>query len=75
MTMMSLALVEVKNIFAKGDILEVFGPTIDNRQFRNELMFDEEWKFVALANKPTQLLMIRVPFELHKNDMIRKVNK
>ena len=70
-----LALVEVKNIFAKGDILEVFGPTIDNRQFKNELMFDEEWKFVALANKPTQLLMIRVPFELHKNDMIRKVNK
>ena len=70
-----LALVEVKNIFAKGDILEVFGPTTDNKQFRNELMFDEEWKFVALANKPTQLLMIRVPFELHKNDMIRKVNK
>ena len=71
----SLALIEVKNIFAKGDILEVFGPTIDNKQFRNELMFDDEWKFVALANKPTQLLMIRVPFELHKNDMIRKVNK
>ena len=70
-----LALIEVKNIFAKGDILEVFGPTIDNRQFRNELMFDEEWKFVALANKPTQLLMLRVPFELHKNDMIRKVSK
>lgn len=71
----NLALVEVKNIFAKGDTLEVFGPTIDNVQFRNELMFDEEWKFVALANKPTQLLMIRVPFELHKNDMIRKVSK
>ena len=70
----SIALVEVKNIFARGDMLEVFGPTIDNKQFKNELMFDEDWKLVELANKPTQLLMIRVPFELHESDMIRRVN-
>ena len=70
----SIATVEVKNVFAKGDRLEVFGPNTDNKQFVNELMFDEEWNLVELANKPTQLLMIRVPFSLHKDDMIRRVN-
>ena len=71
----SLALVEVKNIFTKDDLLEVFGPNVDNKQFIVKLMFDDEWKQVELANKPTQLLMIRVPFEVHKGDMIRKVSK
>ena len=70
----SIALIEVKNVFEHGDKLEVFGPLVDNKQFINELMFDEEWNRVDLANKPTQLLFIRVPFELHKNDMIRRVN-
>lgn len=69
-----IALVEVKNIFARGDMLEVFGPQVDNRHFCCEIMFDEDWNTVDLANKPTQLLFIRVPFELHKCDMIRKVN-
>ena len=71
----NIALIEVKNIFSKGDILEVFGPQIDNGQFSNELMFDEDWNEVKLANKPTQLLYMRVPFKLHKCDMIRRVNQ
>lgn len=70
-----VGLIEVKNIFAVGDELEVFGPQIDNKVFTNVLMFDEDFNRVELANKPTQLLTIRTPFELHPNDMIRKVNK
>ena len=70
-----IALVEVKNIFAKEDLLEAFGPTVDNRRFKCEVMFDEDWNVVDLANKPTQLLFMRVPFGLHKGDMIRKVNR
>ena len=71
----NIALVEVKNIFARGDLLEVFGPNIDNVQFRCEIMFDKEWNNVKLANKPTQLLIMRVPCKLHPRDMIRKVNE
>ena len=71
----NIALIEVKNIFSVEDTLEVFGPEIDNKQFINKLMFDTDWNNVSLANKPTQLLYIRVPFALHKDDMIRKVNK
>ena len=69
-----IAIVEVKNIFAKGDMLEVFGPNTDNKHFVCEMMFNEDWNTVDLANRPTQILYIRVPFELHRWDMIRKVN-
>ena len=69
----NIALVEVKNIFARYDELEVFGPKIDNKHFKVEYMFDELWDIVELANKPTQMLYIRMPFEVKKGDMIRKV--
>ena len=71
----NLALVEVKNIFALNDELEVFGASNDNRTFKNGAMYDLDWNFVELANKPTQMLYLRVPFALRANDMIRKVSK
>ena len=69
----NVATVEVKNIFQRYDVLEVFGPDIDNERFKVEYMFDERWDVVELANKPTQILYIRTPFEVHKGDMIRRV--
>ena len=71
----SIATIEVKNIFEKSDLIEVFGPNIDNKQFKVEYMFDESWNEITLANKPTQILKIRIPFEVHKADMFRKVSR
>ena len=68
-----LALIEVKNVFALYDEFEVFGPDIDNLHFENRLMFDEKWNLLELANKPTQLILMRVPFALRPGDMLRKV--
>ena len=68
----NIAFVEVKNVFAKGDELEVFGPKIDNLHFKAEVMFDQNYDPVELANKPTQLLMLRMPFAVEKGDMIQK---
>ena len=70
----SLALVEVKNMFDINDTLEVFGPSVNNERFKNTVMFDDEWNFLNEAHKPCQLVVIRMPFKVHKNDMIRKVN-
>lgn len=68
-----LALIEVKNAFDLDDTLEVFGPSIDNKQFINKMMYNSEWKDIKEAHKPTELVIIRIPFEVNKNDMIRKV--
>ena len=71
----NLALVEVKNIFARGDLLEAFGPVLNNESFKVEYMFDENWNPVDLANRPTQMLLIRMPFPVSKGDMLRKVSR
>ena len=71
----NLALIEVKNKFEKGDKLEVFGPKLDNVEFVNEVMFDVDWKAIDVANKPTELLYMRLPTAVSKNDMIRKAHQ
>ena len=68
-----LALVEVKNKFDLNDNLEVISPGKENRQFVNRVMFDSEWNKVSMAHKPCELLIIRLPFAVSKNDMIRKI--
>ena len=37
-------------------------------------MFDEQYNLVELANRPTQILLMRIPYVLNKGDMIRKVS-
>lgn len=68
-----IAIVEVKNMFDIGDKLEVFGPQLDNTQFINNVMFNEEWKFIKEAHKPTEIIYLRLPVKVEKNYMIRKV--
>ena len=70
----SLALIEVKNYFKADDVLEVFGPKVANEQFKVGLMFNSDWDKVEIASKPTELLFIRIPFAVHKDDMIRKIH-
>ena len=65
------ATIEAKNVFTKGDILEVFGPEIDNKQFFAPELITDEGEVLETANHPTQILKMKVPFEVHKNDMIR----
>ena len=48
-------------------------PGKENRQFVNRVMFDSEWNKVSMAHKPCELLIIRLPFAVSKNDMIRKI--
>ena len=70
----NIATVEVKNVFYQDDELEVFGPVLDNVHFKNLFMFDEYYNKLPVANRPTELVYIRVPFELHACDMIRRLN-
>ena len=70
----SIAAVEVKNVFSINDKLEVFGPKINNVEIINKAMYTSDWNYLELANKPTEIVYIRLPFEVHKDDMIRKVS-
>lgn len=67
------AKIEVRNHFKLNDELEVFGPTIDNKRFVIEEIYDEEGNKIEVANKPMQILKIKLPFEVSESDMLRKV--
>ena len=67
------AIVEVKNVFVKSEELEVFGPDLDNKRFVLEHMYDENGEEIVLANKPTQIVYLDIPFRVDEPAMIRKV--
>ncbi|MDY6063358.1 MAG: U32 family peptidase [Erysipelotrichaceae bacterium] len=66
------AKVEVRNHFAIGNQLEVFGPHIDNERFEVVESYDEEGNFQEVMNKPMSVVYIRIPFVVERHDMIRK---
>lgn len=68
-----MALVEVRNHFIQGDLLEAFGPTINNLQFTVEKLYNKDNELVEIANKPIEQLWMPIPFPVSKHDMIRKV--
>lgn len=69
-----MALVEQRNYFAKGDIVELFGPTLDNTIIKIEKIIDYETKEeIDVARHPLQKLLIYMPVLVKRHDMMRKV--
>lgn len=66
------ALIEVRNHFEIGEMLEAFGPHLKNTPFVLETMEDEEGELVAVANKPLQRCWINAPAVFHPYDLIRR---
>ena len=67
------ATLESRNYFKIGDTLEVFGPNINNKQFKLENMYNKDQEQVLIANQPMSILTIDIPFEVTEHDMVRKV--
>ena len=66
---------DIINYFKPGDVVEFFGPKLDNTVMTVEEIIDYETKEkLEVACHPLQLLLIKVPFVLEKDDMMRKVN-
>ncbi|MBP3399680.1 MAG: U32 family peptidase [Erysipelotrichaceae bacterium] len=64
--------IEVRNRFAKGEIMEVFGPSIDNERFVVEEIRDTDGMILDLCNKPMTTVWVKCPFEMKAEDMIRR---
>ena len=71
----NMAVIEQRNYFKPGDVVEFFGPNLENTTMIVEEIIDYETKEkLEVACHPLQLLWIKVPFILKKDDMMRKVN-
>ncbi len=69
------ALVEQRNYFEKGDLIEVFSPNFEPISFRVEAFIDAETgESLDVARHPKQQLKLKIPIPLKPYDMLRKAN-
>ena len=67
-----IAIVEQRNYFEVGDVLEIFGPNLKNTQFKLLSMTDENDNELDVARHPLQILKMQIPIIVHPFDMLRK---
>ncbi len=67
------AVIEQRNKFALGDVIEVFSPTKETLSFKVERLEDEQGVPQDTAPNPKAHITINAPFPLRPYDLIRKV--
>ena len=65
------ALIEQRNNFKVGSTIEVFGPNLEPTKFIVEELINDKNEQVDVAKHPQEILKIKVPFIVQKNDIIR----
>jgi putative protease len=66
------ALIETRNPIDAGDEIEVLSGTMQARSFRLEWMKNEDGEFMERSRRPMALLRIPVPFEVRREDLLRR---
>lgn len=68
------ALIEMRNRFQKGDIVEILSPYDSfNKQFTIENIIDEKGNALELVNKVQQKVYLACPHTLHTGDILRRI--
>lgn len=67
----SYATIEQRNYFKIGDMVEFFGPNIETITFKIDNILDEKDEPIDIVRHPKQIVKIKIPFTLYKNDMMR----
>ena len=63
--------IEQRNNFKVGDTIEVFGPNTHPTKVVVESIINEDEESVDVANHPQEVLYVKVPFKVEKNDILR----
>jgi len=66
-----LAKIEQRNYFKIGDIVEIFGPTINDIELEIKEIFDEEMNPIEIVRHPKQIVYLKINEEVFPNDLIR----
>ena len=66
-----IATIEERNYFELGTEVEFFGPNLDATTYTIEEIIDENNEKVDAARHPKEILKIKCPIRLEKNDMMR----
>ena len=67
----NIAVVEQRNKFSVGDIVEIFGPNTKVKEFKIEQIINNNNEIVTSASHAQEKIKIKIPFEVHANDIMR----
>lgn len=62
---------EVRNYFKKGDIVQIFGPTMKTIEFEIEEITSIDGESLEYCNHPKDIVKIKVPSPCEENSMMR----
>ncbi|MCI8545256.1 MAG: U32 family peptidase [Bacilli bacterium] len=65
------AVIEERNYFKVGDMVEFFGPNIDTFQMKIEEIIDESGEQIDIVRHPKQVVKVKVNKPLYQNDFMR----
>lgn len=63
--------IEQRNNFKVGDTIEVFGPNTIATKIKVDSIINEENESISVASHPQEVLCVKVPFKVEKNDILR----
>ncbi len=63
--------IEQRNNFKVGDTIEVFGPNTIATKIKVDSIINEENESISVASHPQEVLYVKVPFKVEKNDILR----
>jgi len=66
-----LLILEQRNYFKKGDIVEFIGPNIENITYIISTIIDEENNIIEVARHPKEIIKLPFNYELEKYSMMR----
>lgn len=67
----NLALIEQRNYFKKGDLVEIFSPNGNIITYEINDIYDEDDNLIDIVRHPKQIVKIKINKTLHKYDLIR----
>ena len=66
-----MAIIEERNYFKKGDVVEMFGPNHDIITFTIDEIFNEDGDIIEVVRHPREIIKINIDYKLDKDDMIK----
>lgn len=63
---------EQRNYFCANEKVEFFGPELKNTTYQLNNIYDNNGNVLEYARHPLEIIKFKVPFALHKYDMMRK---
>lgn len=70
----NVATIEQRNYFEVGELVEFFGPDLENTKYIVDNMYSIDQKEeITVARHPLEKLEIKLPFKVKPHDMVRKV--